>query len=102
MYVRLNDRNLITASQQDYTKGAAYGASVWRRLQSHFYLVYAARLSASGLEPVVVRDSTCATVYALFSAFDAASRAASSGNDTPRANAKFVILAVMRSTVMAR
>lgn len=37
------------------------------RLGSKFCLVYAFKLSGCGLTPVVVRDSTWATVYAFFS-----------------------------------
>ena len=66
------------------------------------HLAYACRLSLSGRDPVVVRDSTWAVVYALFSAVAAALLAASKETRTPRENARFVMLAVHRSTVMAR
>lgn len=52
--------------------------------------------------PVVVRDSTWATVYAFFSITEANRPASMSSMLVPCENARFAMLCVMRLTVSAR
>ena len=66
------------------------------------YLVYAFKLSESGRLPVVVLDSTWATVYAFFSAILAKCWASASSMLVPCEKARFAMLWVMRATVSAR
>ena len=66
------------------------------------YLVYAFKLSECGRLPVVVRDSTWATVYAFFSAIVAECWASASSMLLPCEKARFAMLWVMRATVSAR
>ena len=65
-------------------------------------LVYDLRLSDAGRAPVVVRDSTLATLYAFFSSVAANSCAGASLMSMPRVKASDIMFSARRRTVSAR